>query len=95
MSSDNAAPPKNGVRLNTANLHSKQPSGIAKRLRAVGVDWVTSFAVAIKTNDKELLSLWLRLLPYLIVTQGHRRIKRGKGKASRAALAALNELEGR
>jgi hypothetical protein len=85
----------NGVRLNTVNLHSKQPSGIAVRLRAAGVDWIASFGVAIRTNDKELLSLWLRLLPYLVVTQGHRRVKKIKGRASKAAVQALTELEGR
>ena len=83
----------NGVRLNTSNLHSKHPSGIALRMKVLGVDWVASFAVAVKRNDKQLLSLWLRLLPYLIVTQGHKRVKRMKGKASKAALAALDELE--
>jgi hypothetical protein len=85
---------KPGVRVNTANLHSKQPSGIAVRLRQAGIDWIVSFGAAIKANDKELLSLWLRLLPYLIVTKGHQRVKKFKGHASKAALAALNELEG-
>ena len=88
-----SAAPVNGVRLNTSNLHSKHPSGIAMRLKASGVDWVASFGVAIKKNDRVLLSLWLRLLPYLIVTQGHRRVKRMKGRASRAALQALDALE--
>jgi hypothetical protein len=64
-------------------------------MKALGVDWVASFAIAIKRNDKQLLSLWLRLLPYLIVTQGHRRVKRMKGKASKAALQALTDLEAR
>ena len=86
---------KNGVRLNTSNLHSKQSSGIAQRLRRAGVDWVVDLANAIKANDKERIAMWMRLLPYLVVTAGHRRVKRFKGKASKAALAALNELEGR
>ena len=42
-----------------------------------------------------LLALWLRLLPYLIVTAGHKRVKRLKGRASVAALKALDQLEGR
>ncbi len=88
------SPSKNGVRLNTSNIHSKHPSGIALRLKLVGIDWIASFGAAIKANDKELLSLWLRLLPYLIVTGGHRRVKKLKGRASKAALAALTELEG-
>jgi hypothetical protein len=98
ISTQPSAPPtesKNGVRLNTSNIHSKHPSGIAQRLKLAGVDWIASFGAAIKANDKELLSLWLRLLPYLIVTQGHRRVKRSKGRASKSALNALADLEGR
>lgn len=83
-----------GVRLNTVNLGSKSPSGIATRLRAAGVDWIASLGVAIRTNDKELLSLWIRLLPYLVVTNSTRRTKKGK-RASKAALAALDALEGK
>lgn len=93
---DDISTPKVGVRINTVNLGSKQPSGIATRLRAAGVDWIASFGAAITANDKELLSLWLRLLPYLVVTNSTaRRVKRGKGKASKAALEALDELENR
>lgn len=84
----------NGVRLNTVNLGSKQPSGIAVRLRSAGVDWVASFAIAVKRNDKQLLALWVKLLPYLVVTHGHQRITRSKKmKASKAALQALDALE--
>lgn len=86
---------KGGHPEGTSNLHSKQPSGIARRLKSAGIDWVDSFGAAIKANDKELLSLWLRLLPYLIVTQGHKRVKKFKGHASKAAIHALDELEGR
>lgn len=89
----NDAPRPNGVRLNTSNIHSKHPSSIATRLKAAGIDWIPSFGAAIKRNDKALLALWLRLLPYLIVTGGHRRVKRLKGRASKAALAALDQLE--
>ncbi len=77
----------------SVNIHSKQPSSIAKRLKAGGIDWTASLGAAIKTNDKQLLTIWLRLMPYLVVTGGHRRMKRAKGKASKAALAALDELE--
>ena len=87
--------PQPGRPAGSSNLHSKHPSGIAQRLKATGIDWIASFGAAIKANDKELLSLWLRLLPYLIVTQGHRKVKRSKGRASKAALKALDELEGR
>ena len=90
------APPNKGGRpQNTSNLHSKQPSGIARRLKDAGIDWIPSFGAAIKRNDKALLGLWLRLLPYLIVTQGHKRVKRLKGRASVAALKALTDLENR
>lgn len=88
-------PHKGGRPKNSSNLHSKYPSSIAMRLKRLGVDWVESFAIAVKRNDKQLLTLWIRLLPYLIVTQGHARMKRKKGRASKAALQALNELEGR
>jgi hypothetical protein len=83
----------NGLRLNLSNLHSKHPSGIAIRMKALGVDWLVPFAAAIKKNDKTLLRLWLRLLPYLVVTQGHKRIRKMKGRASKAALTALDALE--
>ena len=86
-------PHNGGHPVGVSNIHSKYPSSIAMRLKASGVDWVASFGVAIKKNDRVLLSLWLRLLPYLIVTQGHRRVKRMKGRASKAALSALDALE--
>ncbi len=87
--------PKGGHPVGTSNLHSKHPSSIATRLKAAGVDWVVDLATALKANDKERIALWMRMLPYLVVTQGHRKIKKRKGKASKAALAALDELEGR
>jgi hypothetical protein len=85
--------PKGGRPVGSTNLHSKYPSSIATRLKAAGIDWIVSFGAAIKSNDKQLLTLWLRLLPYLIVTQGHKRVKHFKGRASKAALQALDELE--
>jgi hypothetical protein len=77
----------------TTDLHSKHPSSIAKRLKLAGVDWIVSFGKAIQRNDKQLLTIWLRLLPYLVVTAGHRRPKKLKGRASKAALEALKDLE--
>lgn len=79
----------------SSNLHSKHPSSIAFRLKAHGIDWVADLAQAIKVNDITRINMWMRLLPYLVVTQGHRRVKRFKGKASKAAVQALEELEGR
>ena len=87
-------PSKPGHPVGTTNLHSKYPSSIAMRLKRAGVDWVVDLAAAIKSNDLTRINMWMRLLPYLVVTQGHRRSKRIKGKASKAALAALAELEG-
>jgi hypothetical protein len=84
---------KGGHPKGTANLHSKQMSAISTRLKLSGVDWIPFFGAAIKRNDKALLTIWLRLLPYLIVTAGHRRPRKLKGRASKAALAALAELE--
>jgi hypothetical protein len=92
---DSEKPRPNGVRLNTSNLHSKHPSGIAVRLKSAGVDWIVDLAEAIKANNETRINMWIRLLPYLVVTQGHRRIKRGKGRASKDALRALDALEGR
>ncbi len=84
---------KRGRPVGSSNIHSKHPSSIAIRLKLAGVNWIDSFAVAVKRNDKQLLTIWLRLLPYLVVTGGHRRVKRSKGRASKAALEALAELE--
>src|SRR6266853_2375969 len=83
-----------GRPINSVNLYSKQPSSIATRLKAAGVDWVVDLALAIKANNETRINMWLRLLPYLIVTQNHKRIKKSKGKASKAALEALAEWEG-
>jgi len=80
---------------NSVNLYSKQPSAIATRLKAAGVDWVVDLAQAIKTDNETRIDMWIKLLPYLIVSQGHRKIKRGKGRASKAAIIALDALEGR
>jgi hypothetical protein len=88
-----ATMPKGGRPVGSSNLHSKYPSSIAQRLKAAGVDWVVDLAAAIKADNLTRINMWMRMLPYLIVTQGHRKIKRGKGKASKAALAALAELE--
>jgi hypothetical protein len=74
----------------------KHASSIAKRLKAAGVDWVVDFAEAIKANRRERIKLWLRLLPYLVTnTSGKLKVKRWKGRASKAALIALDALEGK
>lgn len=86
---------KPGVRLNNVNLHSKQPSGIATRLRSAGIDWVADLAAALKANDAARIAVWLKLLPYLVVSGGKPRAAKPKRRASKAALEALNELEGK
>ena len=90
------------------NLRAKHPSSLARRLAAHGVDWVEQLANAIKTaNDyervpkagrvaaREDIRMWLRALPYLVTTTNKVRVRKWKGKASRAAIAALDALEGR
>jgi hypothetical protein len=77
-------------------LHAKHPSAISKHLKMLGIDWIKHFGDAIQQNDVELLSLWVKILPYLIVTGGHRQTsisRKWKGKASKAALMALESLE--
>jgi hypothetical protein len=73
---------------------AKHASAIARRFRQAGLDWATDFARAIKANDKERIALWLRLLPYMVTTASRLRVRKWKGKASRAAIVALEALEG-
>jgi hypothetical protein len=80
---------------NPRNLHAKHPSSIAKKFNKAGLDWATDFALAIKANNRARIKLWLRLLPYLITTTNKVPVRRWKGKASKAALVALDALEGR
>jgi hypothetical protein len=84
-----------GRPVGSSNLHSKYPSSIAQRLKRAGVDWVVDLAAAIQANNETRINMWIKLLPFLIVTTGHRRVKRMKGRASKAALSTLAELEGR
>jgi hypothetical protein len=89
------------------NLHAKHPSSLAKRLKLHGVDWVQQLATAIKAagnmdyklalraQARDDVRMWLRALPYLVTTTNTVKVRKWKGKASKAALAALNALEGR
>jgi len=77
------------------NLHAKHPSSIGRKFMAAGLDWQTDFALAIKANNRVRIKLWLRLLPYLVTTTNRVHVKKWKGKASKAALIALDALEGR
>jgi hypothetical protein len=77
------------------NLHAKHPSSIAKRFQKAGLDWAQDFAIAIKLDDKERIAMWLKLLPDLVTTTNKLRVRKWRGKASKAALVALDALEGR
>jgi len=77
------------------NLHAKHPSSLARRFKRAGLDWAEDFALAIKANKRERISMWLRLLPYLVTTTNKLKVRRWKGKASKAAIVALEALEGR
>jgi hypothetical protein len=79
----------------SSNLHAKHASSIAVRLKAAGVDWVADFAAAIKANRRERIAMWLKLLPYLVTTTRKVKVRRWRGKASKAALVALDALEGK
>jgi hypothetical protein len=77
------------------NLHAKHPSSISKAFKKAGLNWQTDFAEAIKANKRERIKLWLKLLPYLITQTNHStKVRKWKGKVSKAALIALDALEG-
>ena len=89
------------------NLHAKHPSSLARRLQAYGVDWVGCLAKAIKAADSANLSgieraqaredirMWLKALPYMVTTTNKVPVRKWKGRASKAALVALEALEGK
>jgi len=78
------------------NLRAKHPSSIAKAFKRAGLDWQTDFALAIKNNNGKRIKLWLKLLPYLITQTNHStKVRKWNGKASKAAIVALDALEGR
>jgi len=77
------------------NLHAKHPSSMGKAFKRAGLDWQADFAQAIKANKRDRIKLWLRLLPYLVTTTNRVRVRKWKGKASKAALIALDALEGK
>jgi len=87
------------------NLHAKHPSSLARRFKKAGLDWADAFARAIKAagnyelapaarrQAREDVRMWLRLLPYMVTTTNRARVRRWKGKASRAAMIALETME--
>jgi hypothetical protein len=76
-------------------LHSKHPSSMGRKFLKAGLDWQLDLAMAIKANNRARIKLWLRLLPYLVTTSNKLRVRKWKGKASKAALIALDALEGK
>jgi hypothetical protein len=78
------------------NLHAKHPSCVSRAFKKAGLDWQTDFAQAIMKNNTKRIAMWLKLLPYLITTTNKARVKSwDKRKASKAALIALDALEGK
>lgn len=72
---------------------AKMPSAMAIRFKQAGLEWQTDFALAIKANNRARIKLWLRLLPYMIATSDKRKVKRWKGRPSKAARIALEAME--
>lgn len=72
---------------------SRMPSAMAQAFKRNGLDWMKDFSDAIKTNKRERIKLWLKLLPYMITTTKRAKVKRWKGKASKAAVLALEAME--
>jgi hypothetical protein len=78
------------------NLRAKHPSSLARRFKAAGLDWAADFAQAIRANKRDRIAMWMRLLPYMVTTSNKSvKVKRWKGRASKAAMIALDALEGR
>jgi len=74
---------------------SKMPSAMAQAFKKAGLDWKEDFAIAIKNNKRDRIKLWLKLLPYMITTSSKAKVKKWKGRPSKAAMIALDTLEGR
>jgi len=74
---------------------SKANSHVAQAFKRVGLDWREDLAKAIMRNDRHRIKLWLKLLPHLIVSSRKSKVKRWKGKPSKAAMIALETLEGK
>jgi hypothetical protein len=69
------------------------PSALAIAFKKSGLDWKLDFAKAIKEYDHERIQLWLKLLPYMITTSRRAKVKRWKGRVSKAAIIALEAME--
>lgn len=74
---------------------SRQMSALALAFKANGLDWKKDFSDAIKANRRERIKMWLRLLPYMITTSYRPKVRKWKGRPSKAAVIALETMEGR
>src|SRR5258706_15637304 len=72
---------------------SRMPTALAQAFKKAGLDWKMDFAEAIKTNKRERIKLWLRLLPYMITTSRRTKLKKWTGKPTKAAKIALEAME--
>lgn len=86
---------KGGRPVGFDGTKAKMPSALAQAFTRHGLDWKKDFAEAIKANKRERIQLWLKLLPYMIATSQKARVRRWKGKPSKAAMIALETLEGK
>lgn len=85
--------PKKGRPKGFDGTKSRMPSALAQSFRKAGLDWKEDFALAIKANNRARIKLWLRLLPYMITTSHRTKVKKWKGRASKAAMIALEAME--
>jgi hypothetical protein len=83
---------KRGRAWGSSQLNSNTHTSISLAFKRVGLDWRENLAKAILDNDYKRIALWIKLLPYL-VSKNHKHTKRTKGRASAAALKALDALE--
>lgn len=94
---DAPPPAKGGRPKGRSNRASRQMTSLAQSFRDAGLDWRADFAQAIKARKWKLIQLYVRLMPYML-TGGAKAPLRApvrKGKLTKAALAALKDLEQR
>jgi hypothetical protein len=84
---------KRGRVVGSSNLNSNQHTSISLAFKRVGLDWRENMAKAILADDKKRIAMWMKLLPYLVSRNHKSKGKRWKGKASKAVLIALDQLE--
>lgn len=80
------------IRHNLSNLHSKPPSAIGRAFKRVGADWKEDFARAVIARDWQVINMYMKLLPFLVVTGGKDKPPKRKA-ASADALQELTKME--